>query len=151
MHATAIHRRSAALVVAALVASFALTVVRDRPADAAGCYGNTCTGRDPIAMGCSGDARTIDRFSAGFRVELRYSARCDAAWVKAIGTTSSRYRGAIHGFSSRSAPYPYVVYGTGTPTRDGTYSLMVSFRSWVAACQEYNASGWSTQGCTARH
>ena len=71
--------------------------------------------------------------------------------MKAIGTTSSRYRGAIHGFTSTSARYPYVVYGTGTPTPGGTYSLMVSFRSWVAACREYSAYGWSTQGCTARH
>jgi hypothetical protein len=136
------------VVVVALLATFVVNVSQDRPASAASCYGNTCTGKDPVAMGCAGDARTIEQFTAGFRVELRYSPRCDAAWAKATGTTSSRYRAAIHGFQSRTSPYPYVVQATGTPTPGGTYSRMVSFRSWVKACQEYSASGWSTQRCT---
>jgi len=45
------------------------------------CKRDSCTDKDPKAMGCAGDARTVREFSTiNTRVELRYSPKCKAAW-----------------------------------------------------------------------
>ncbi|NED82861.1 DUF2690 domain-containing protein, partial [Streptomyces sp. SID11233] len=48
------------------------------------CAGAGCAGKDPEAMGCSGElARTTDRAAVGTRiVEVRYSEACGAAWAR---------------------------------------------------------------------
>jgi len=47
------------------------------------CYGHTCRGKDPNAMGCDKDAYTLTAtHSREIKVELRYSARCDARWAR---------------------------------------------------------------------
>jgi hypothetical protein len=64
------------------------------------CYGETCTGRDPKEAGCDKGADTITstigsfpelrKDLKSFKVEMRYSARCKASWIKApqvIGAT----------------------------------------------------------------
>jgi hypothetical protein len=64
------------------------------------CYGETCTGRDPKEAGCDKGVDTITSTVASFpelrkdlknfKVEMRYSARCKASWIKApqvIGAT----------------------------------------------------------------
>lgn len=50
----------------------------------ASCWGNGCRDRDPQAAGCSGDAYTLDSFTAtwGAIVELRHSMNCGAYWTR---------------------------------------------------------------------
>lgn len=57
---------------------------------AAGCYGASCNGQDPAAMGCAGDAYTPAHINTaqGF-IELRYSPSCAANW----GRITSSYSG----------------------------------------------------------
>ena len=56
------------------------------PASAHGlakCHGSSCRGKDPNAMGCDNDARTLTaERNREIKVELRYSARCDARWAR---------------------------------------------------------------------
>ncbi|GGS54883.1 DUF2690 domain-containing protein [Actinokineospora fastidiosa] len=49
----------------------------------AGCYGDYCSGKDPEAMGCSGDAVTTASARAGnFTLELRWSPSCKTNWAR---------------------------------------------------------------------
>lgn len=56
------------------------------------CYGDTCTGLDPQAMGCGGDtAYNVASFDEyGVTVILRYSDWCHANWALAIVTTADQ-------------------------------------------------------------
>ncbi|WTE97711.1 YjfA family protein [Streptomyces sp. NBC_01614] len=49
-----------------------------------GCRGQACEGGDPQSMACGRDARTPAgwRTRAGAGLEIRFSARCDAAWTR---------------------------------------------------------------------
>lgn len=69
---------------------------------AAGCQGNGCMGRDPQAMGCWRDAKTVavspipGTAAAGWNevVELRYSKICAAQWSRVssrLGTAGVLY------------------------------------------------------------
>lgn len=66
-----------------------------------GCYGDTCSGKDPQAMGCSADARTLasyrrvpDAYSDDdWLVELRYSHNCQAQWTRGTVYYMSTYFG----------------------------------------------------------
>ena len=53
---------------------------------AAGCYGAGCDNRGPVSQGCDGDAVTQRSVTAdgGLRAELRWSATCQAGWVRVI-------------------------------------------------------------------
>ncbi|MFI8849139.1 helix-turn-helix domain-containing protein [Streptomyces sp. NPDC053499] len=92
-----------ALVYTVLVGGVALGFVllpgREAPADelpaasvpyspAARCHGDTCEGRDPIRLVCGigADTLTTYRASTGAHVELRYSEKCGAGWVRMWGT-----------------------------------------------------------------
>jgi hypothetical protein len=53
---------------------------------AVGCTGTACNGLDPQTQGCSPDGRDLEEFSTGYyRVELRYSNACVAAWTRTTG------------------------------------------------------------------
>ncbi|MDT7781835.1 MAG: hypothetical protein QOF58_254 [Pseudonocardiales bacterium] len=70
--------------VAALVlAAGFLVPVSGTAVAAPGCYGSSCYGKDPQAMGCT-DAETLDTIGdgGGIVVELRHSYACKAAWVR---------------------------------------------------------------------
>lgn len=55
---------------------------------APGCTGDECDGRDPNEMGCGAqdlvDTLTTRRAAGGQRLDIRYSARCGAVWVRAV-------------------------------------------------------------------
>ncbi|WP_203913051.1 DUF2690 domain-containing protein [Rhizocola hellebori] len=55
------------------------------PANAGGCYGSSCNGRNPQGL-CSADARTAKSVTTpyGVLVELRYSPSCRAAWGRIL-------------------------------------------------------------------
>ncbi|QOT19813.1 DUF2690 domain-containing protein [Paenarthrobacter sp. YJN-5] len=49
------------------------------------CYGDYCSGMDPVASGCSEGAVTLDSHVQGLGggiVELRYSAKCGTNWAR---------------------------------------------------------------------
>ncbi|MEV7420757.1 DUF2690 domain-containing protein [Streptomyces sp. NPDC089919] len=103
----------------------------------AGCYGSSCTGRDPIAMGCSGDAITVEgKSTTSGRIELRYSSACGANWARLVNGAGYYYqvdnaRGEESHFTASSA-------NSWTDMVDGTV--------YARACV-YN-SGWT---CTDFH
>ncbi|NEQ66702.1 MAG: DUF2690 domain-containing protein [Symploca sp. SIO2D2] len=49
------------------------------------CYQDSCTDFDPINKKCDGDAiTTVEGQFEETTIELRYSAKCDASWSRAI-------------------------------------------------------------------
>lgn len=77
------------------------TVATSAPALPAGvkCSGAACTGKDPEAMGCSGQyAATVSTATVGAAtIEVRYSKTCGAAWARvtqAVAGDSVRITGA---------------------------------------------------------
>jgi hypothetical protein len=76
---------------AAALGGLALTggmiLVSAPPAMAAGCWEDSCTGKDPVAMGCAGDAITEGTsydVGTGGTLYLRFSPSCMAAWAKVV-------------------------------------------------------------------
>ena len=56
------------------------------PASAAGCYGYSCNGKGPSAMGCDADAFTaVNKQIKTVTIELRHSWTCAASWVRITG------------------------------------------------------------------
>ena len=128
------------------------------------CYHSTCVGKNPQTLGCGADATTLDEFtrSGQFRVELRRSALCGAAW-----TRITTFRGApitacdinyaqIRSYTSTDALKDQywaqsVCNGSGATTTGGqAYTKMVSFGDYVRACiTDYKTS--PPKACTARH
>lgn len=102
-------RKMLSLLIAAMsLAAFAL-VGAPTAAQAATCYGDYCSGRDPESTGCSADAYTtaLARIAGTYSyVELRWSPSCKTNWARV-----SWYPGAY---------YPnnvYVVQSTGYTQR----------------------------------
>ena len=92
-----------------------------------GCVGAGCRGKNPTAMGCDRDARTLTvAHDAHFKVELRYSKRCNARWAR---TTYLDFRG--------DSPYIYAQLGSGEVTRVDALGPVVWSRMWtgrIRAC-----------------
>jgi hypothetical protein len=78
---TRIMRAFLTSIIGALLASiFAVA-----PADAATCYGDYCSGKDPQATGCAADARTVAHVrdaGGGYILELRWSPSCKTNWAR---------------------------------------------------------------------
>ncbi len=56
------------------------------PAAAVGCYGYSCNGKGPSAMGCDADAVTaVNKQIKTVYIELRHSWNCGASWVRITG------------------------------------------------------------------
>jgi hypothetical protein len=48
-----------------------------------GCYGDYCSGRDPVQTGCDRDARTVAwKDAVAVRLEVRWSPRCKTNWAR---------------------------------------------------------------------
>jgi hypothetical protein len=151
-------RRAAArvLVVLTLLAG-AVVGSSASPALAVGCYGATCTGKDPQAMGCSTGAVTLEEFTYYYtRVELRKSTACNAQWTRATnpaGTPATSCNDmwvATRGYTSadvlKGSEIQQTVCGQGQ-----TWTTMRSNGEWVRGCV---IRVWWDQppvACTARH
>ncbi|MDB5243617.1 MAG: hypothetical protein JWP57_4242, partial [Spirosoma sp.] len=62
-----------------------IVLATSAPAYAAGCYGDYCSGRDPMQMGCGNDAYTTAyKNLPGERLELRWSPSCKTNWARLI-------------------------------------------------------------------
>jgi hypothetical protein len=84
------------LAVAVLIAAGGVTVnaaVRPHTAMAEGCYEESCTGQDPSQMGCTSSAFTPWSISPfpNSRLDLRYSAMCEAAWARISGAPQNTF------------------------------------------------------------
>jgi hypothetical protein len=53
-------------------------------ASAASCYGDYCSGKNPMATGCAADAETIAVRDdiVGARLDMRWSRTCKTAWAR---------------------------------------------------------------------
>lgn len=89
-----------AMLFALLAYDYNINLQKSKTQTGLACYGDACTGRDPKEAGCDKVADTITSTVASFpevrkdlknfKVEMRYSARCKASWIKApqvIGAT----------------------------------------------------------------
>ncbi|MFF2548083.1 DUF2690 domain-containing protein [Kitasatospora sp. NPDC058063] len=62
------------------------------PQVTAGCYGSSCTHKDPMDMGCSPDAYTVESVASTLgTIELRYSPSCKANWARVYGASDARH------------------------------------------------------------
>lgn len=158
---------------AVVLTALAAPLVAVAPAQAAPtCWGATCNGRSPVGTTCANDARTLDSFNvvlgegasygdASWKVELRYSPSCAAAWTRATGKVSGTH-GAISftvkiGAWSRlnpalpvsSTPTHYqaerVIKYAGLPSFQFSTAMVNDNRNYqVRSC----SSAWSSWPCT---
>jgi hypothetical protein len=122
------------------------------PASAmATCNGNDCTGKNPDAYGCGGDAQTLDKVTpagGGTVIELRYSPKCNAAWAKDTLTHSWHF--SIQGSVANGGPP--VLYMNWACCEN--YTAMISFTYFVRACARpatYPIDDQSSWTCTRWH
>ncbi|WP_182546454.1 DUF2690 domain-containing protein [Halosaccharopolyspora lacisalsi] len=137
-----------------------LQLVAAQPAQAAGCYDGTCTGKDPEAMGCAADAVTVDRLvneSAIF--ELRYSAACHANWGRYVnGGAGSPTQTNLDGVPPEPHYPPYTfdiyTYWAGGSKQHPFWTPMGAGRDATRVCGRYKdgaVHGWNTWYCTEYH
>jgi hypothetical protein len=111
------------LLIASLVASSALFTSGGVAEAKAGCYGAGCRGKGPMQMGCNKDAVTLASASDyNFRVELRYSRKCNARWARTTFWRQSYYPVRI-----------YAQLGTGEITRNWGRAPVVWSYMWSGA------------------
>ncbi|GAA3146952.1 hypothetical protein GCM10020255_025260 [Rhodococcus baikonurensis] len=73
---------------------FSAALVNVPSASAASCYGDYCSGVDPLSSGCANDAYTVATgyvYGSGGSawVEIRWSPTCQTNWARANGVTSN--------------------------------------------------------------
>jgi uncharacterized membrane protein len=77
--------RVAAMIAAIVVGAGLSTVVFIAPAQAVSCYGDYCSGQDPMQTGCGNDATTVAwKDLTGERLELRWSPTCKTNWARLV-------------------------------------------------------------------
>ncbi|MGW7544403.1 DUF2690 domain-containing protein [Streptomyces sp. NPDC054770] len=118
------------------------------PANAAGCYGSTCEGKDPATY-CQSDAITPSNgaiWLGSAYVELRYSPSCRAAWARIsraayVPQDQSAPWVAVHR-TSDGVEYPCTVLNGNT----GCYTKMVNdigVKSLAKGFYDGGARTWS--------
>ncbi|MFF9452537.1 DUF2690 domain-containing protein [Streptomyces flaveolus] len=110
-------------------------------AQAAGCKGSGCTGKNPQATGCGADARTlkgsrIPPAGGGPAVELRVSPSCSAAWAR-IEKANSNWRFKIE---TKKGP----TYTEHASPNYPAYTTMVwNSYAYRACVEQYDGAGGS--------
>ncbi|MFD5725245.1 DUF2690 domain-containing protein [Streptomyces sp. NPDC058368] len=59
--------------------------IQASPAAADECYRETCSGKDPIQMGCDGDAKILQQITEAdesVSIRLVWSEKCESVWAK---------------------------------------------------------------------
>ncbi|WP_164842369.1 DUF2690 domain-containing protein [Actinoplanes solisilvae] len=136
------------------VASVATTLMVGVPtaAQAATCYASTCDNKDPEATGCGADAETKQSLAnpdGGYRLELRYSPTCRAAWARGVAYQSFKVQSFSGGTLRKTAYYDAPTTGSPTGFR---YTRMVNDAGLVArACIGGPSQPESTWACTASY
>ncbi|WP_405657842.1 DUF2690 domain-containing protein [Streptomyces sp. NBC_00079] len=128
-------RRSAGKTLAALALALPTglavagpAVAQPLAASSVGCVASGCTGKDPIQMGCSSDAVSLDTVSDdpwGITLELRWSNACQASWARLSGADSNVYEvGLINSNGDEQVWHPAAGVTSG-------WTMMVMNRSNV--------------------
>jgi hypothetical protein len=97
-----VRRARIASALAVVMAMAGFTVL---PAQASvGCYGDYCSGLDPMTTGCANDARTIASASVygsngAAYVDIRWSPACKTNWARANYVTSAIKSVQQHGYT----------------------------------------------------
>ncbi len=103
------------LLAALLAAVFTTTAVVASPesASAATCYGDWCSGQDPMSSGCYADAYTTKSYNLGTAVlQVRWSPACKTNWARLAATGDGCvYGGTLYAIQdtgyTQSASIPY--------------------------------------------
>ena len=77
-----------------MFATILLAGVDAKPASAATCWGDWCSGQDPAATGCDADAYTAASarvWGTTFHVELRWSPSFGTGWARVPATWADSY------------------------------------------------------------
>lgn len=128
-------------------------------AEAASCFAYSCNGVDPYAGGCADGARTLSSNGTnGTAVQLRYSDRCNAAWVRIVDPNAcvSNPEGRVRNSAGNVQVIPRNQLCAGYGATDTAYSKMVSDTTgqWAEACvtQTTKPATWTGVAtiCTAR-
>jgi Protein of unknown function (DUF2690) len=78
-------RRATVVFVALSLSATMVAAATASPAGAASCSGDSCSGRDPQASGCSSDAYTAYSTNLGSaQLQLRWSPSCQTNWARLI-------------------------------------------------------------------
>lgn len=99
------HRVVAAIALSFLMVAGITAAITPAPADAAGCVGFGCWGRDPDAMNCGrNDTRESNTLGSVFRyLQVRVSNDCDAGWVRGYSRSHNNYGwGQVYSSNSKS-------------------------------------------------
>ena len=102
------------------------------PALAAGCYRESCFGKDPNAMGCTGAVTLASRYGNGGAdgIELRYSPVCGAMWAR---FTHDGFNCCVTVSISEVQQRPITPYGGwGTTGRQTKYFTYTEGTWWTA-------------------
>jgi len=112
-------------------------------ASSVGCHGTGCRGKDPQAMGCWRDARTLavrpipGTAGAGFNeyVELRYSPRCGAKWARTLSRVAPQ--------TIRTGAYVYGHFAATKVTKYGLGASRVWSKMWTGTVRACGGSIWT--------
>ncbi|MFD3427313.1 DUF2690 domain-containing protein [Nocardia fluminea] len=103
--------RALVLLAAAAVLAFTGLVAHAPASHAVSCYGDYCSGQDPLSTGCAGDAYTVavgNVYGTGGTqyVEIRWSPTCQTNWARSNIVTSNmkavQEGGYTQGYSSNN-------------------------------------------------
>jgi len=142
--------RTFASLVGAAVIIFGGLLVTTSPASAdppPPCYGASCNGKDPHALGCDGwVAYTIASFPVNYgssTVLLRYSTWCHANWttVSTPGSNLGVFAWVENAYGDR--------YNTGAVNGGNSWTAMVNGVPLARSCAVDNAGySFANPGCT---
>jgi hypothetical protein len=135
-----------------VAAGLGATVVLAAPASAASCYGASCRGIDPNTSSCVGDATTIKwgdyqaESYASFRIEVRYSRSCNAAWGRLIVYSGNNVGFALTAWNPNTPSVGAVSHSGNT-----TWTAMIDGSLLDCAGSQFYVNGrwvrWYYVGC----
>ena len=119
---------------------------------AAHCYGGSCRGHDPGPTPCANDAVTIKAWdytaesSASFRIEVRYSRSCNAAWGRLVVYSGYNVGFALSAWNPNTPSVGAVGHSGNT-----TWTAMIDGSPLDCAGSQFYVNGqwvrWSYVGC----
>lgn len=122
-------RRIVVALAAVLTISGGAFIVASPAIASVGCYGDYCSGKDPMATGCANDAVSVDGVDLGYGyLSLRWSPTCKTNWAR-LYVYPTRTLGP--GFVVAHQSTGYEQYGniyaivSGSPQSETVWSPMI--------------------------
>jgi hypothetical protein len=124
-----IPKRLLAMLGALLLASLGATVAAQPAAASVGCYGDYCSGKDPMATGCANNAVTVTGTDLGWGyLSLRWSPTCKTNWAR-LYVCPTRTLGPGYVIAQQSTGYyqtgPIYAIASWTPQSETVWSPMI--------------------------